>query len=180
MTSLFPHPPYAEDQPSAHTILYLHTTRAGAMAGTFIALLTAPTAHLVSQYRYPKSSPTVVSTTHTAPTFLLNRVLTHSSRGLLLGALFGAAATFAHMRDREEIEWQDRTWRLLENKGEVRTDWVALGGSGVGALMAGEAIRRGLVVGMSGRMAVFGGAGLGMATGVGYMVSTYVRGRKPA
>ena len=84
------------------------------------------------------------------------------------------------MRDREEIEWQDRTWRLLENKGEVRTDWVALGGSGVGALMAGEAIRRGLVVGMSGRMAVFGGAGLGMATGVGYMVSTYVRGRKPA
>jgi hypothetical protein len=177
MTSLFPHPPYAEDQPYAHTVLYLHTARAGAMMGTFIGLLTAPTSHLVSRYR--QKTPTSTSKFLVNPS-LLPRLLTHSSRGLILGALFGAGATYGRMMGRDEIEWQDRTWRLLENKGEVDTDWAALGGSGVGALMAGVAVRKGALPGMGMSRAVLGGTGVGMATGVMYMIGTFAAGRKPA
>ncbi|KAF2689328.1 hypothetical protein K458DRAFT_413632 [Lentithecium fluviatile CBS 122367] len=171
MTSLYPHTPYAEDQPSAHAILYTHTIRAGAMAGTFLSLFTAPASLLISRYRYntPLASATFIP-----------RLLSHSGRGLLFGALFGAAATYGRMTGREEIEWQDRAWRLHENRGEMDTDFVALGGAGVGALAAWAAKSRGGLVGLSAGKAALGGAGLGMACGVGYMVSTYLRGRRPA
>lgn len=32
------------------------------------------------------------------------------------------------MREREEIEWKDRSWRLLENKGQIECDdWTYTG-----------------------------------------------------
>lgn len=171
MTSLFPHTPYAEDQPNARAILYTHTTRAGAMMGSFLSLVTAPTSLLVSRYRH--------STPITGSAFM-TRLLTHSGRGLVIGGLFGAAATYGRMMGREEIEWQDRAWRLQENKGEEGTDMVALDAALVGAVVGGLAARRGVPVGMGAGKAVIGGAGLGMATGVGYMISTFASGRKPA
>jgi len=36
------------------------------------------------------------------------------------------------MWGREEIEWKDRSWRLLENKGQVETDDWTYGGMAVG------------------------------------------------
>lgn len=88
--------------------------------------------------------------------------------------------TWGRMSGKEEIEWQDRAWRIQENKGEVDTDWWVLGGGSVGAVGGGLlAARRGQIpVGVG--KAVLGGAGLGMATGFPYMISTFARGRKPA
>ena len=64
------------------------------------------------------------------------------------------------MWGREEIEWKDRSWRLLENSGQVECDdWTYAGmlGAGVWALREGggwtSAIGRvgtGSVVGMMG------------------------------
>lgn len=171
MTSLFPHPPYAEDQLYAHEILYLHVVRAAAMAGSFIPLFTAPASLLVSRYRH--SNP--ISTAN-----LLPRLLTHSARGLVLGSVFGVVATWGRMLGRTEIEWQDRAWRLLENKGEVDTDWQASGGAAAGAVAGLLAARRGKIpVGM-GTTAILGGAGIGMNVGMGYMFYTFANGRVPA
>lgn len=169
MTSLFPHPPFAEDQQNAHAILYLHVMRASAMSFTFVSLFRLPASLVAAQYR---KQPVDVNT-------LLARTVRASGRSLVLGTAAGALATWGRMRGREEIEWQDRSWRILENKGEVRTDWVTLGGAGAGAVAAVLAARRGSL-GVSGSQALLGGAGVGMATGVPYMIASFVAGRKPA
>ena len=172
MTSLFPHPLYAEDQPLAHSILYLHALRAATMTGSFIPLFTAPTSLLISRYRH---------NTPFSSTNFLPRLLTHSARGLLLGSVFGVVATWGRMRGRTEIEWQDRSWRLLENRGQMDTDWWAAGGATAGAVVAIAAARRGKIpVGMGTGMAALGGAGVGMNVGVGYMFYTFANGRKLA
>ncbi|KAF9698578.1 hypothetical protein EKO04_003815 [Ascochyta lentis] len=169
MTSLFPHPPYAEDQPNAHAILYLHVMRASAMTFTFLSLPLTGVTILASRLRRH----------HVTTTAAMSRTLLNSGRGLVLGTVAGAAMTRSRMRGREEIEWQDRSWRLLENKGEVDTDWETIAGTGAGAVVGVVAARRGVVpVGMG--KAVLGGAGVGLSSGVLFMIGTYSAGRKPA
>ncbi|KAF2646995.1 hypothetical protein K491DRAFT_615504 [Lophiostoma macrostomum CBS 122681] len=173
MTSLFPHAAYAEDQHSAHAILYLHVTRAAAMAGSFLSLITAPVSALVWPARSLAS--------HKLPfaTALLPRLLIHSSRGLVVGSIAGVLMTWGRMRGKEEIEWQDRSWRLLENEGEKRTDWWTFGGTSVGAVAGLLAARRGRIPVPVGRAAL-GGAGVGMNAGIAYMVYSYAAWREPA
>ncbi|KAF1929307.1 uncharacterized protein M421DRAFT_419830 [Didymella exigua CBS 183.55] len=168
MTSLFPHPQYAEDQPSAHAILYLHVLRASTMTFSFLSVPYTGISLLRSRI---KAQPVTMST-------VLTRTLLNSGRGLILGAVAGVAMTWGRMRGRSEVEWQDRSWRLLENKGEVDTDWEIIGATGVGALAGVVATRSGVVRLNAGR-AVMGGAGLGLGSGVLFMVGTYVAGRKP-
>jgi len=84
----------------------------------------------------------------------------------------GAAITTAlmcialplRMRGREDIEWQDRSWRLIENKGQVECDdftypgmlasGVAYGlrGKGLGWRGAVGSVGLGSVIGMLGYM----------------------------
>ena len=169
MTSLFPHPQYAEDQPDAHAILYLHVMRASAMTFSFLSLPYTGISLLASRLR--AQSPSGSS--------ILTRTLLNSGRGLVFGTIAGAAMTWGRMRGCEEIEWQDRSWRLLENKGEVDTDWETVGAAGVGAVAAAVASRRSAVpVGIA--RAAIGGAGLGLGSGVVFMIGTFVAGRKPA
>lgn len=169
MTSLFPHPQYAEDQPNAHAVLYLHVIRASAMTFSFLSLPLTGASLLTSRLR----KQPVTSTT------ILSRTLINSGRGLILGIIAGAAMTWGRMRGREEIEWQDRSWRLLENKGEVDTDWETIGATGIGVLAGVAAARKALVPVRVGQAAL-GGAGLGLGSGVLFMIGTYVAGRKPA
>ena len=161
MTSLFTHPPCAEDQPNAHAILYLHVIRASAMSCAFLSL---PISLIFSQ---PPRRP------------LLAMTLLYSGRGLIIGSLAGAAMTWKHMRGREEVEWQDRSWRLLENSGEVDTDWESIAAAGGGAAAGVLAARRGILPLKIGQAAL-GGAGVGLSSGVLFMIATYVAGRKPA
>ncbi|KAF2130852.1 hypothetical protein P153DRAFT_287857 [Dothidotthia symphoricarpi CBS 119687] len=169
MTSLFPHTPYAEDQPYAHSILYLHVMRASAMSFTFVSLAGVPISVLASRYRQ----------TSIDPKMLLSRTLKISGRSLVLGTMVGAAMTWGQMMGREDIEWKDRSWRILENKGEVDTDWVTIGGAGAGVVAASLGARRGKVPAGVGN-AVLGGTGIGMSIGVPYMIASFARGRKPA
>lgn len=169
MTSLFPHPVYAEDQPNAHAILYLHVMRASAMSFSFASLMRFPASLILSSYR---KQPIDFNT-------LFARTLHTSGRSLLLGVSAGALMTWGRMRGREGVEWKDRSWRILENKGEVKTDWVTLGGAGAGAVAAVLAARRGRLDVSAGK-AVLGGTGIGMASGVPYMIASFAAGRKPA
>jgi len=68
------------------------------------------------------------------------------------------------MAGREDIEWADRSWRLLANKGQVEVDDFSLLGA-VGGALAGVRIMNGAAW-----RGVVGGAGLGSCVGVlGYM-----------
>lgn len=102
-----------------------------------------------------------------------------SGRSLILGTVAGAGMVWGRMRGKEDIEWKDRSWRILENKGEVQTDWVTLGGASAGAVVGLLAARRGAIPASAGN-ALLGGAGLGMATGVPFMIGTFATGRKPS
>lgn len=167
MTSLFPHTPYAEDQVYAHSILYLHVMRASSMSFAFLSTLQIPIT-LFRNRRAPIDRAT-----------LLVRTLRTSGRAFALGAAAGAAMTWGRMRGREEIEWQDRSWRIIENEGEVKTDWATIGAAGVGAAASLVAVRRGALP-ISTGSAVLGGVGLGASMGVPFMIATYAMGRKPA
>jgi fermentation-respiration switch protein FrsA (DUF1100 family) len=87
--------------------------------------------------------------------------------------------TWGRMRGREDVEWQDRSWRLLENEGEKRTDWWTLGGTSAGAIAGLLAARQGRISVPVGR-AFLGGAGVGMNTGIAYMIYSYAAWREPA
>jgi hypothetical protein len=169
MTSLFPHPLYAEDQPYARTILSLHVMRASAMTFSFLSLFRFPASLAVTRYH---KTPVNYST-------ILARTLKASGRSLMIGTAVGAFMTWRRMRGREDIEWKDRSWRILENNGELKTDWVTLGGAGAGAMGGLVAARRG-VIPASVRNAVLGGASVGMASGVPYMIASFTIGRSPA
>lgn len=73
------------------------------------------------------------------------------------------------MWGRENIEWQDRAWRLLENKGQVECDTFATEGAVAGvAGVAAVTWRHG--VRAAGWRTIVGGAGVGSLVGViGYM-----------
>ncbi len=71
------------------------------------------------------------------------------------------------MWGKEEIEWKDRAWRLLENRGQVEVDtWGAAGMTVGGAALAATRGVRGKGWKMaSGSLGMGGTAGL-----LGYMV----------
>jgi hypothetical protein len=164
MTSLFSHAPYAEDQTNAHSILYLHVMRASAMSSTFFALFRIPITLASARYRQmPINMPVLVA-----------RTLQSSGRAFIAGGLIGGLMTWGRMRGREEIEWQDRAWRILENKGEVRTDWAVLGGIGAGAFASFTAARRGAIRASVGS-ATLGGAGAGSSIGKNIHITRYLR-----
>jgi len=163
MTALMPHALYAKDQSYAKPILAYHVLRSGATAG---ALLSIPTAVASTLYFGPR----------TLPTFSVH-LLTHSFRGTLAGLAFGFLALESRMWGKDHVEWQDRTWRLLGNKGQVEVDNWILGGEAVGGVAALVAARRGLVPpALKEKMGVtiIGAMGLGAAIGTGeYMVWRY-------
>lgn len=92
-------------------------------------------------------------------------------RGSGVGAAIGTGlltvALVGRMWGREDIEWKDRSWRLLENKGQVEVDSWSVVGAAAGSVLVlrDSALRR------MGWRAVVGGVGLGTLLGTGgYMV----------
>ncbi|KAI4213286.1 MAG: hypothetical protein LQ351_004027 [Letrouitia transgressa] len=164
LPQLYPQAFYAEDQPSAHEILTIHVLHrgfnAGALAGSALPLLNASFARLFS--RPPHASP------------LALRVATSAGTGSVIGTALLAVGLTARMWEREEVEWQDRSWRLLSNGGQNRTDDWSMMGAGFGAL--GGAVARMQNWQGFGRLwlmrAGLGGAAMGSALGVlGHVVT---------
>jgi hypothetical protein len=164
MSRFWPHTPYAEDQPLSHTILYTHVlTRAmtvGSLAGAGIGV-SLPLLRALNVLK-PRIPPLPLATT------LLRSV----GVGSVVATGILAVGLPARMWGREEIEWQDRSWRLLENKGQVAVDDWTYSGMALGL---GAAIARGKGLGLRG---VAGSVGAGSIAGMlGYMGSGYLTGK---
>ncbi|KAH7152196.1 hypothetical protein B0J13DRAFT_547836 [Dactylonectria estremocensis] len=165
MSRFFPLAPYAEDQPLSRTILTTHVIARTITASALVSAGITTTRQLIPAFR-PKA-PVLP--------FAL-RVLRSASTGTLVAVGLGALMTAGRMRGREDIEWQDRSWRLLENKGQVETDDWTVAGVVVGAALGAVA---GNGAGLGWRGAV-GGVGLGSVGGMlGYLGWRYgVKGGK--
>lgn len=156
--------PYAEDQPHARTLLTAHVSHRMLQTG---ALLSLPIGLASSAFSARRAGA------HIKRSVLLAGIPRSAGVGALIGLTLGIPVTFGQMHGREEIEWQDRAWRLLGNRGQVEVDaW-----SSVGFLIGGMlAARRG----GTGLVRMVGGASLGNLAGVGgYMGWRYgIKGGK--
>ncbi|MCJ1475819.1 hypothetical protein MMC13_004483 [Lambiella insularis] len=166
----FAHPPYAEDQPLARTILTTHVLTRFFQVGALGGLLSGSAYHSLLLLRQRRSPSPILPSPRIA--FLPPTILRFTAAGAALGTVFAAIGLPARMWGKEEIEWQDRAWRLLENKGQVETDTWGYVGLGVGAVACWGG-SRGMARGVRARVVV-GGAGVGTTVGwLGYMVWRY-------
>jgi len=158
MSRFFPHTAYAEDQPFSHAILSTHVLTRGFQAGAAMGPLVALPWYMIRKRTLPL-----------APTLM---------RSIGVGSLAGTGlltvGLAARMWDKEPIEWADRSWRLLENKGQVECDDWSYSGAVMGAAAAALARTN------MGWRGILGGTGLGSIVGVGgYMVYRYgIKGGK--
>jgi hypothetical protein len=169
MTSFMPRAVEAKDQKYAKSILTFHVLRSFATAG---AILSIPTSIASTLYYGPKTLPAFST-----------RVLLHSFRGTLGGLALGVVALEYRMWGKDHSEWQERSWKLLDNRGQMEVDTWILEGEALGGVAALVAARRGwLPPALIGKVATtaIGGMGLGAAVGTAdYMAWRYgVKGGK--
>ncbi|KAL6406837.1 hypothetical protein AUP68_09645 [Ilyonectria robusta] len=152
MSRLFPHPPYAEDQPLPRTFMTVHILTRAVVSGSLLATVIAGAGQLIPSWRLP------------LPQFT-SRLLHASFATTLVTMGLSEAFMLFYMRDREEIEWQDRSWRLLESETQRGIDdWTYVGmAAGPAMVLASKGTTLGLA-------ATLGASGLGANVGVmGYL-----------
>lgn len=164
MSRYFPHTSFAEDQPLAKTILTTHVATRAVTTGTIIGMGITLTRQLIPSLRSKSTKP------------FATRLLATTSVSILYTLGICGVGLVGRMWGREDIEWQDRSWRLLESKGQVEVDdWTYQGMAAasatalVGKLRAPES-----AVATMGWKGLVGAAGLGSVGGVmGYMAWRY-------
>ncbi|KAI1820603.1 hypothetical protein F4861DRAFT_51441 [Xylaria intraflava] len=157
MSRYFPHSAYAEDQPLAHTILTTHVETRAVTTGTIIGAGIYGTREILRRLR--STSPS--SATLAVPRSHLYLRLAGQSTLWTVGIT--SVGLVGRMWGREEIEWKDRSWRLMESKGQLETDDWTYGGMAVG-LTATALLRRPV-----GWVAAVGSVGTGSVIGtLGY------------
>ncbi|KAK1655258.1 heterokaryon incompatibility protein-domain-containing protein [Colletotrichum phormii] len=147
MSRYFPHTAYAEDQPLAGTILTVHVLTRGYTTGTVVGLGIAAASGVASRIRgttpVPAAAapfPTSATTTSTATAALrssgLHTFLRKSGTASAISIGFTGVTMLARMYGREDIEWRDRAWRLMESRSQLEVDdWTYSGAAaGVAAL----------------------------------------------
>lgn len=162
MSRYFPHPPGVEDQPYSRTILITHVLHRGFQAGAMFGSMGGLS---YSVYRYFR--PLASSTTPQLEfrNLFLSATLRSTGTGAIAGQGLMVLGVTARMWGKDKSEWQDRAWRLLENKGQLSTDDWSLNGMAVGIALAVFAARRGIIIAKAGPIAVIGAAGLGSLIG---------------
>ncbi|KAI0090299.1 hypothetical protein BDY19DRAFT_764258 [Irpex rosettiformis] len=180
MSQFYPHTQYAEDQPYSRAILTQHVLLRAFELGGGAGLGFGTLAHFASRFAArkvpsPPSLQAAASSVAGEPLaeFPFNRPtslkLIHSAGyGSFLGVLALSFALIFRMRGKEDIEWKDRSWRLLENKGQVQLDnWTLVGAlAGLGTVVSPPVARRyGGIAGLGWR-GVVGGAALGSLAGL--------------
>ncbi|KAF3901650.1 hypothetical protein ABW21_db0207491 [Orbilia brochopaga] len=114
--AIFPTSDYPEDQPLSQVILTTHVIHRGIPIGAFISSAIPLTSRYILRRPAAKALPLSNST------------------GLLVTSGLMVAMTFGRMAGRDQIEWQDRSWRLLRNEGQNQLDDFSATGAVTGAV----------------------------------------------
>ncbi|KAH8688715.1 hypothetical protein BGW36DRAFT_434013 [Talaromyces proteolyticus] len=158
MSRFFPHPPYAEDQPLSHTILTTHVLSRSITTGTIIGITITGIRQSIPSLRQPGHLP--------------KKLLISSAHNILATMAIASVGLTVRMWGRDAIEWEDRSWRLLENRGQLETDDWTYGGIGVAAAVVALRGRTGPA--KFGWKGVTGAMGIGSVGGlVGYLAWRY-------
>lgn len=115
MDRLFTQDAYEEEQKHAHSILTIHVLHRGFNLGAPVGLA------VWSALRVAGKRASMVKWT---------------GLGALGTTAFMAVGVQQAMKGKTEYEWQERSWRLLSNKGQNDTDIASVSGGAVGALIA--------------------------------------------
>lgn len=153
MSRFFPHTDYAEDQPMSHTVLITHVLYRGFQTGAVVGHSLKLAKSLFKKSSIMRNE-TILATT-----------LRSTGVGALTGTALMVPGIYMRMRGREEIEWKDRSWRLLEHEGQKAVDDCSVVGTVFGALFGARQIASH----QSARTKIFtlaGGAGVGSIAGV--------------
>lgn len=176
----WPHPTHAEDQPYAKSLLYVHVFHRGFEAGGLIgSFYGGYKLYKYRQQQLKQTSQTAATTTFVKNAGMRNIFYPTMARSSLIGAGATMLLLTGRMWGAEEVEWQDRSWRLLENEGQVMHDLYADVAAGVAAASGVVAANasRGLLPSVSVSVMareVVGRAGLGAV--VGFVGCEVVRG----
>ena len=159
MSQFWPHTLYAEEQPLSHIILTTHVFTRAFTAGSVFGAITGSSIYLLRQFNVLSTSPS------TRPISFTRMLLRPSATGASITMALMVPGISARMWGRDGIEWKDRSWRLLENKGQTECDdWTYAG------MIAGAIAGSNSKIGGGG----FGGAGLGSVVGIiGYIAWRY-------
>ncbi|KAJ5199941.1 hypothetical protein N7491_009261 [Penicillium cf. griseofulvum] len=148
MSHFYPRAEYAEDQPMARTILTTHVLSRGYQLGSATGLLYGGTRALFK--RIPFTIPVM---------------LRCAGLGGPIGAGTVGIGLMAQMWGRDDIEWKDRSWRLLNNHGQVTIDNWSETAAVLGAVAVAVSQSSGARLG--GWRGLVGGAGMGSLIGIG-------------
>lgn len=160
MSRFFPQAPYAEDQTLSKTILTTHVFYRGFQTGATLGILTG----------LARSIP-ILRTSSNASSLASALILRSSGVGAAWGTALMAIVTPARMWGREEIEWKDRSWRLLANEWQKEVDDFSLVGT-IAGTVAGVLRTNPAQIGRW--KVVMGYSGVGSMVGVvGYMAWRY-------
>ncbi|KAI9721053.1 MAG: hypothetical protein M1812_002534 [Candelaria pacifica] len=178
---VFPQAEYAEDQRFARPILTIHVLHRAFTTGAILGTVGYLGAAVLFRTRSPNRFPVN-----------LIRITRVAATGAVASTAFTGLGLIPRMYGLEEIEWQDRSWRLLANEGQNRVDRWSLFGILLGSgYMLGLSRRRGwtsiaMKHGMKSTDSIskwripVGGAALGSIGGVvGYLTESNLKG-KPA
>ncbi|KAH7361962.1 hypothetical protein B0T11DRAFT_79140 [Plectosphaerella cucumerina] len=172
---LFPVADYAEDQPLAHTILLTHILARSVTTGAVVGLGIFGAREAAARF-YPlrASIPGAPGLPKGAPRpAVFPRLVRVAGASAAWTIGFMAVGTVFRMWGREDIEWRDRSWRLMQNAGQLEVDDWTYGGMALGAALGFTAAGRAGAVGAAataGWRAMLGAVGLGSVAGtVGYM-----------
>lgn len=156
MSGFFPQAAYAEEQRYAYTILTTHVLHRGFQAGAIACPLISLPGLFIS--KSPPKYP------------ILQLLLRSAGMGSVVGTGVVGVMLLARMTGRSQIEWADRSWRLLGNKWQVEVDDFSLIGTIIGTAAAGMVLS-GPKMTRLGWRGVVGGGAVGNLVGVGtYMV----------
>ena len=153
MSRFFPHTDYAEDQPMPYTILTTHVLYRGFQTGAVVG-------HSFKLARSLFSKSTIMS-----KETILASTLRSTGVGALTGTVLMVPGLYMRIRGRDEIEWKDRSWRLLENKSQMAVDDFSVVGTAVGTLAGARQVMANQTF-QSKVYKVAGGAGIGSILGV--------------
>jgi len=137
----------------SHTILTTHVLYRGFQTGAIVGQSLKLARSLFTKSAIPHNETILAST------------LRSTGIGALTGTALMVPAVYMRMYGREEIEWKDRSWRLLESDSQKAVDDF----SGIGTLVGALFGTRQIVPHQSTRTKVFkvaGGAGVGSIAGV--------------
>ncbi|KAK6827021.1 hypothetical protein RU639_004564 [Aspergillus parasiticus] len=128
LSTFWPHTEYAEDQPFPKLVLTGHVLDRSFQAGAFLGSTTGLIR--IGLLAYQPTSNNKFYTRFIIPPGSTPATLLMRSTGT--GAVLGLGAMAAmlpyYLVKWEPIEWQDRSWRLLENPGQVEVDtWGFVG-----------------------------------------------------